>query len=110
MGCFGHVLVPPPLDRGALPGHPSTQRYRQPQRCPLDGPGPVVGRSSMKAVVVRRFGGPEVLEVAEVVRPEPGRAQVRIKVEAAAVNPVDLATRAGVLAAQGLVVANGAHI
>jgi NADPH:quinone reductase len=53
----------------------------------------------MRAVVVRSFGGPEVLEVASVPTPEPGPGQVRIRVEAAAVNPVDLATRAGYLAA-----------
>src|SRR6266545_113553 len=52
----------------------------------------------MRAVVVRSFGGPEVLEIAEVPEPEPGPGQVRIRVEAAAVNPVDLATTAGYLA------------
>jgi NADPH:quinone reductase-like Zn-dependent oxidoreductase len=58
----------------------------------------------MRAVVVRSFGGPEVLEVVEVPVPAPGTGQVRIRVEAAAVNPVDLATRAGVLAEVGLMV------
>lgn len=57
----------------------------------------------MRAVVVRRHGGPEVLEVAEVPVPEPGPGQVRIRVEAAAVNPVDLATRSGALTEAGLV-------
>jgi NADPH:quinone reductase-like Zn-dependent oxidoreductase len=61
----------------------------------------------MKAVVVHRFGGPEVLELAEVPVPEPGPGQVRIRVEAAAVNPVDVATRAGRLAEQGLMAADG---
>ena len=32
----------------------------------------------MRAVVVRSFGGPEVLEIAEVPVPEPGPGQVRI--------------------------------
>ncbi|MEV0096460.1 NADP-dependent oxidoreductase [Streptomyces sp. NPDC050738] len=50
----------------------------------------------MRAVVLTSFGGPEVLETAEVETPEPGPAQVRIKVRAAAVNPVDAGTRAGV--------------
>ena len=53
----------------------------------------------MKAVVVRRFGGPEALEILDVPVPEPAAGQVRIRVEAAAVNPVDVATRAGWLAA-----------
>jgi len=53
----------------------------------------------MRAIIVRSFGGPEVLEVAEVPVPEPGPGQVRIRVEAAAVNPVDGATRDGYLTA-----------
>jgi NADPH:quinone reductase len=61
----------------------------------------------MKAVVVRRFGGPEVLQIADIPAPHPGPSQVRVRVEAAAVNPVDLATRSGRLAEQGLMVANG---
>lgn len=56
----------------------------------------------MRAVVVRSFGGPEVLEVAEVPVPQAGPGQVRIRVAAAAVNPVDVATRAGALAGAGL--------
>ena len=61
----------------------------------------------MKAVVIHRFGGPEVLELAELDDPEPGPGQVRIRVQAAAVNPVDVATRAGWLADHGLMRTNG---
>jgi NADPH2:quinone reductase len=61
----------------------------------------------MRAVVVRRFGGPEVLEVAEVQVPRPAAGQVLIRVLAAAVNPVDIATRAGVLAETGLMAPTG---
>ncbi|OXM69504.1 NADP-dependent oxidoreductase [Amycolatopsis vastitatis] len=57
----------------------------------------------MRAMVVRRFGGPEVLESVEVPEPVPGPGQVRIRVAAAAVNPVDLATRAGVLTGAGVI-------
>jgi NADPH2:quinone reductase len=57
----------------------------------------------MRAMVVRRFGGPEVLESVEVPVPEPGPGQVRIRVAAAAVNPVDLATRAGILTTAGVI-------
>jgi NADPH:quinone reductase-like Zn-dependent oxidoreductase len=64
-------------------------------------------RTLMKAVVIHRFGGPEVLEVAEVDAPEPMPGQVRIHVQAAAVNPVDIATRAGWLTDRGLAPANG---
>jgi NADPH:quinone reductase-like Zn-dependent oxidoreductase len=49
----------------------------------------------MRAVVVRNYGGPEALEVIDVPVPEPARGQVRIRVTAAAVNPVDFATREG---------------
>lgn len=49
----------------------------------------------MKAVVVPRFGGPEVLEVAELPDRPVGPGEVRIRVAAAVVNPVDLAMRAG---------------
>lgn len=56
----------------------------------------------MRAVVVRSYGGPEVLETVELPVPEPGPGQLRIRVRAAAVNPVDIATREGVLAAAGL--------
>ncbi|MGA6204324.1 NADP-dependent oxidoreductase [Nocardia testacea] len=59
-------------------------------------------REMMRAVVARGYGGPEVLQIVDVDIPEPGAGQVRIKVEAAAVNPVDLATRSGALVEAGL--------
>ncbi|GAB3976475.1 NADP-dependent oxidoreductase [Actinoallomurus acanthiterrae] len=59
----------------------------------------------MRAIVVRSYGGPEVLEIAEVTVPEPGPGQVRIRTEAAAVNPVDAGTRAGALVEAGLMAA-----
>ncbi|MFE2039335.1 NADP-dependent oxidoreductase [Streptomyces sp. NPDC059477] len=49
----------------------------------------------MRAVVVTEFGGPEAIKVVETPVPEPGDGQVRIKVGAAALNPVDAAVRAG---------------
>jgi NADPH:quinone reductase len=54
----------------------------------------------MKVVEINRFGGPEVLEVAD--RPEPRReaGRVLVRVQAATVNPVDIGTRAGALAAR----------
>ncbi|MFD6066604.1 NADP-dependent oxidoreductase [Amycolatopsis lurida] len=57
----------------------------------------------MRAVVVRRFGGPEVLEFAEVPVPAPGPGQVRVKVAAAGVNPVDAGTRSGFLTEAGII-------
>ncbi|MCZ4121914.1 NADP-dependent oxidoreductase [Streptomyces sp. H39-S7] len=49
----------------------------------------------MRAVIQKSFGGPEVLEVAEVERPKPLSGEVLVKVRASAVNPVDVAVRAG---------------
>ncbi|MEV6596223.1 NADP-dependent oxidoreductase [Actinoplanes sp. NPDC051346] len=56
----------------------------------------------MQAVIVRRFGGPEVLEIADVPPPRPGPGQVLIRVAAAAVNRIDLSTRAGRITEAGL--------
>ncbi|MEV0789473.1 NADP-dependent oxidoreductase [Kribbella sp. NPDC050459] len=49
----------------------------------------------MRAVVFEEFGGPEVLEVQEVPGPQAGPGQVRIKVRAAGVNPIDFKVRRG---------------
>jgi NADPH:quinone reductase-like Zn-dependent oxidoreductase len=49
----------------------------------------------MRAVVLREFGPPEVLQVEEVAEPEPIPTEVKVRVHAAGVNPVDLKTRAG---------------
>ncbi len=49
----------------------------------------------MRAVVVVRPGGPEVLETREVPMPEPGPEQVRVKVCATALNRADLLQRMG---------------
>ncbi|MFD0480647.1 alcohol dehydrogenase catalytic domain-containing protein [Nonomuraea thailandensis] len=56
----------------------------------------------MRAVVIRGFGGPEVLQIADVPMPVVGEGQVRIRMEAATVNPVDLGTRSGALTEAGL--------
>jgi NADPH:quinone reductase-like Zn-dependent oxidoreductase len=49
----------------------------------------------MRAVIVERLGGPEVLTVAERDDPEPLPTEVVVRVRAAGVNPVDVKTRAG---------------
>jgi NADPH:quinone reductase len=49
----------------------------------------------MRAIVIDRPGGPEVLELREVPRPEPGRGELRVRVHATAVNRADLLQRAG---------------
>jgi NADPH2:quinone reductase len=50
----------------------------------------------MKAIVVRAFGGPEVLRVEEVPAPVPGAGTVLVSVKAVGVNPVDAYIRAGI--------------
>ncbi|MER6079157.1 NADP-dependent oxidoreductase [Streptomyces sp. NPDC001833] len=55
----------------------------------------------MRAAVVNTFGGPEAVEVVETERPEPSPTQVRIKVAAAALNPVDAGVRAGFFGGAG---------
>jgi NADPH2:quinone reductase len=52
----------------------------------------------MQAIVVRGFGGPEVLGVEEVPVPAPGLGEVRVRVEAIGVNPVDAYVRTGTYA------------
>ncbi|HUJ58283.1 MAG TPA: NAD(P)-dependent alcohol dehydrogenase [Kofleriaceae bacterium] len=49
----------------------------------------------MKAVRIHGFGGPDVLELADVPAPEPGPDEVVIAVRATSVNPVDWLVRDG---------------
>ncbi|NKE64113.1 alcohol dehydrogenase catalytic domain-containing protein, partial [Lentzea sp. PSKA42] len=49
----------------------------------------------MKAITYTEFGGPEVLRLEEVEEPHAGPGQVRLKVLAAAVNPLDHKIRNG---------------
>lgn len=49
----------------------------------------------MRAITQQRFGGAEVLQVAEVPRPEPLPTEVLVRVVAAGLNPVDVKTREG---------------
>jgi NADPH2:quinone reductase len=53
----------------------------------------------MRAIVISRPGGPEVLEVQDVETPEPVGEQVRVYVRASGVNRADLLQRAGGYAA-----------
>ena len=53
----------------------------------------------MKAVVITRFGGPEVLEIRDVPAPQPGPDEVLIHVRGSALNRADLLQRLGRYAA-----------
>ncbi len=50
---------------------------------------------TMKAVLIHAFGGPEVLRMEDVSRPEPGPHEVLVRVHVAGVNPVDWKIREG---------------
>ncbi|GAA2132288.1 NADPH:quinone reductase-like Zn-dependent oxidoreductase [Glycomyces algeriensis] len=49
--------------------------------------------TTMRAIVQNALGGSEVLELAEVERPEPGAGEILVKVHAAGLNPVDWKVR-----------------
>jgi NADPH2:quinone reductase len=52
-------------------------------------------RRAMKAILVREFGGPEVLKLEEVPTPKPAAGQVLVRIHAVGVNPYDTNMRAG---------------
>ncbi|MCC5867747.1 MAG: NADP-dependent oxidoreductase [Gammaproteobacteria bacterium] len=58
-----------------------------------------MAESHMQAIVIAAFGGPEVLELRDLPQPEPGPGELRIRVAACGVNPVDWKLRAGWLSA-----------
>lgn len=49
----------------------------------------------MKAIRIHEFGGPEVLKYEDVPKPQPGPGEIRIRVIAAGVNPMDWKARQG---------------
>jgi NADPH:quinone reductase-like Zn-dependent oxidoreductase len=49
----------------------------------------------MKAIVYKRYGGPEVLELVELPEPKVGQSSVMVQVKAAGLNPADVALQAG---------------
>lgn len=53
----------------------------------------------MRAVIAESYGGPEVLEVADVPEPQAGPNGVLVRVHASSVNPVDWKLRKGLLSA-----------
>jgi NADPH:quinone reductase-like Zn-dependent oxidoreductase len=49
----------------------------------------------MQALRIHRFGGPKVLQLDDIEVPEPGQGEVRVRVAAASLNPVDYKMRRG---------------
>src|SRR5690606_37671964 len=64
---------------------------------PQASPAPTRKCSTMRAVGILEYGGPDVLEVIDRDIPDPGPGELRIRVAAAAVNPTDLMLRSGLL-------------
>ena len=52
----------------------------------------------MKAIRVKEFGGPEVLQLEEVPTPQPGPGEVLVRIHATGINPVETYIRAGTYA------------
>lgn len=53
--------------------------------------------STMQALVLTRYGGPDAAELRDVPRPRAARGEVLVRVHAAGLNPVDYKTREGML-------------
>jgi len=51
----------------------------------------------MKAVQFSEFGGPDVLEIVELPDPHPAAGQVRVRVRATGINPIDWKVRSGAM-------------
>src|SRR5437762_6472311 len=62
------------------------------------GGAPDSASAKMRAIVVHAYGGPEVMKLEHMARPEPAEDEILIRVVAASINPVDVAIRKGYLA------------
>jgi NADPH:quinone reductase-like Zn-dependent oxidoreductase len=51
----------------------------------------------MKAIRIHNFGGPEVLKYEDVPEPQPNPGEIRIKIVASGVNPIDWKIRRGLI-------------
>ncbi len=51
----------------------------------------------MKAIQFSEFGGPEVLELVELPDPTPAAGQIRVRVRAVGINPIDWKVRSGMM-------------
>lgn len=49
----------------------------------------------MKAMVLKRFGGTENLEIEEVAQPEPAAGEVLVRIKGIGIDRIDLKTREG---------------
>ncbi len=56
---------------------------------------PGVSATAMRAIVAREYGPPSVLKLENLSLPSPGPGQVRVKVVASSINPLDVKMRSG---------------
>lgn len=54
----------------------------------------------MKAVVMNGYGGVDTLKLAEIAEPEPAAGELKVRVAAAGINPIDWKLRSGALRAR----------
>lgn len=73
------------------------QGYARAVAAPAVAAGPAPGGSRMKAALLHAYGEPGEFRIEDVAVPEPGPGEIRIRVAAAAVNPVDIKLRRGYL-------------
>lgn len=67
----------------------ATMRFVPLRELPPDSP------ATMRAAVIVAFGGPDALQVRSVPVPQLAAGEVLVRVDAAGINPIDWATRAG---------------
>lgn len=51
----------------------------------------------MRTAQIHGYGGPEQFLIEQVAEPQPGPGEIRVRISAAAINPVDIKSRRGVL-------------
>src|SRR3990172_11535878 len=56
-----------------------------------------LGGRAMRAIAITEFGGRDKLKLMDLPTPNPGEGEILVRVEAAAVNPVDWKIREGYL-------------
>lgn len=64
----------------------------------------------MKAIRIHEFGGPEVLKYEDIPDPQPGSGEIRIKIIAAGVNPMDWKVRIGYISSLPLPIIMGLDV